>query len=128
MEILGPIPTLSSEDCERAENLYQTIVASLMPQDFVELISVRDVACETILIERYRANQTLAIERAALTTQQHRQERAKLRNERRDQQLKKVAERLGQTPADIAELIALERDVEEVSDDLEVPSWFFGAG
>ena len=117
--LLGPIPILSSEDQKRADKLYEAFVAALMAQDLLELMCMRDIAYETILIERYRINQTCAVERAALNTQQNREQLKKLRKERRDRQLQKVAERLGQTPADVAELIALERDVEEVPDDLD---------
>lgn len=63
MALLGPPPLLSTENEERFNAVFDRVVASLMPQDFIELNFIWQFVCASWNIARLTRHATLGIDR-----------------------------------------------------------------
>ena len=80
---------------------------------------IRDYVFEAWHINRLRRHGVVAIERWYRQSQAYQVQRAKVLKTRRDDRVNELAERLGQTPADLAQLIHLEDKVLEGVGDID---------
>ncbi len=119
MMLFGPLPVLTTENTEQFQEIFNQVIACLSPQDMIELMFIRDYVYEAWHINRLRRHGTVAIERWYHQSQAYQAQRIKVLKARRDDCVNKLAERLGQKPVDIAELIRLEEKVLEGVDDID---------
>ena len=119
MMLCGPLPVLTTENTEHFQEIFNRVIASLQSRDMIELMFIRDFVYESWHINRLRRHAVVAIERWYHQSEAYQEQRIKLLKARRDERVNKLAERLGQKPADIAELIHLEEKILGGVDDID---------
>ena len=117
--LFGPPPTLSTEDVESFEEMWEQLLECFMPKDFLEVILVRQVLIETWKIWRYSRHQSIGIERRfrqslKFQVQQRREQKA-----RREALAKELAEKTGRPITDFERLIHLEGEIESSVSDID---------
>jgi len=117
--LFGPLPVLTTESTEQFQEIMNQAIACVSPRDIMELMFIRDFVSESWQINRLRRHGTVAIERWYHQSQAYQVQRAKVLKARRDDRVNELAERLGQQPADIAELVHLEDKVLEGVADID---------
>ncbi len=104
--LLGPAPVLSSENAKHYEQLFDHVVATLQPQDIMELMLIRRYVDNAWLIKRYMRHQTLSIERQSQEAKKLHAEQAKRREDDKDQRARRLADQQCE-PTDIARIVDL---------------------
>ena len=107
--LFGKPPVLSSEDEKQFSELFHHVADCVKPQNMVEIIFLWHLVCATWLINRYMRHETLAIERFANQNREFCAQRAKFREQRESTQVSREIEKLTESPADVAQLVQLER-------------------
>jgi hypothetical protein len=117
--LLGKPPVLSSEDEKQFTELFYQVADCVKPQNMVEMIYQWRFNCATWLINRYTRHSTVAIERFAKQNREFRAQRAKLREQRQSAQVSREIDKLTESPADLAGLVQLERNHEDIVRDTD---------
>jgi hypothetical protein len=97
--LFGPPPLLSSENGDHYNELWTRLATCLNPRDFMEELLVKTVVDATWLTQRYVRHQTLAIERRFRQNLEFQAKRSKDIKQRRDEQVKALAEKTGRLRA-----------------------------
>jgi hypothetical protein len=118
--LFGKPPVLSSEDEKQFTELFHRVADCVKPQNMVELIYLWHLVCAMWLVNRYMRHMTVAIERFAKQNREFRVQRAKLRERRQSAQVSREIDKLTESPADLARLVQLERNFEDMVDDTDV--------
>ena len=109
--LFGPPPVLSSENVEHYHEIWDQLTACLMPNDFMEQLLIRTVVDTTWDAQRYTRQRTLSVERRFRQHLEFQVKRSKDIKERRDQQIRHLAEKMGRPESDVARLIELDEEV-----------------
>jgi hypothetical protein len=117
--LFGKPPVLSSEDEKQFTELFHRVADCVRPQNTVEMIYLWHPVCATWLINRYMRHMTVAIERFARQNREFRAQRAKLRERRQSAQVSREIDKLTESPADVAQLVQLERNIEDMVGDTD---------
>jgi hypothetical protein len=117
--LFGKPPVLSSEDEKHFTELFRQVADCVQPQNMVEMIYLWHFICATWLINRYMRHLTVAIERFAKQNHEFRAQRAKLREQRQSAQVSREIDKLTESPADLAQLVQLERNHEDIVGDTD---------
>jgi hypothetical protein len=117
--LFGKPPVLSSEDEKQFTELFHRVADCVRPQNTVEMIYLWHPVCATWLINRYMRHMTVAIERFAKQNREFRAQRAKLREQRQSAQVSREIDKLTESPADLAQLAQLERNLEDMVGDTD---------
>jgi hypothetical protein len=117
--LFGKPPVLSSEDDKQFTELFHQVADCVKPRDMVEMIYLWHFVCATWLSNRYMRHMTVAIERFAKQNREFRAQRAKLREQRQSAQVSREIEKLTESPADVAQLVQLERNLEGMVGDTD---------
>jgi|GEM_PF-4860980 len=117
--LFGKPPVLSSEDEKQFTELFHRVADCVTPQNPVELIYLRRFVCATWLINRYMRHMTVAVERFAKQNREFREQRSKLREQRQSSQVSREIGKLTESPADVAQLVQLERNFQDMVDDTD---------
>jgi hypothetical protein len=115
--LFGKPPVLSSEDEKQFTELFHHVADCVKPQNMVEIIYLWYLVCATWLINRYMRHSTVAIERFAKQNREFRAQRDKLREQRQPAQVSREIDKLTESPADVAQLVQLERNFEDMVGD-----------
>jgi hypothetical protein len=113
--LLGEPPVLSSEDRAHFEELFRLTAAAFKPRNMIDVLNLWHSVCASWFINRYNRHATVAIERHTLQIQAIDAERARLREVRKLDRERKEAEKITQTPADIAQVVGLENNFDEMA-------------
>ena len=122
--LFGKPPVLSSENENQFTELLHHLADCVKPQDVVEILYLWHFACAAWLINRYMRHLTVAIERFAKQNREFRAQRTKLREQRQSAQVSREIDKLTESPADVAQLVQLERNFEDMVGDTDA---IFGA-
>ncbi len=127
--LLGSAPVLTTESENNYTEIWQKLVESIAPADFMELLLVRQVQNETWKIMRYSRHQTIAIERRFRQSEEFQTRRRNEQLVKRNALAEQFAEKTGRPASEFSQLLRLENVVssvlEEVDDILErTPSEF----
>jgi hypothetical protein len=117
--LFGKPPVLSSEDEKQFSELFHHVADCVKPQNMVEMIYLWHFDCATWLINRYTRHMTVAIERFAKQNREFRTQRAKLREQRQSAQVSREIDKLTGSPADVAQLVQLEGNHEDMVRDTD---------
>jgi hypothetical protein len=117
--LFGKPPVLSSEDEKQFAELFHQVADCVKPRNMVEMIYLWHLVCGTWLINRYMRHMTVAIERFAKQNREFREQRAKLREQRQSAQVSREIGKLTESPADLAQLVQLERNFEDMVGDTD---------
>ena len=117
--LFGKPPVLSSEDEKQFTELFHHVADCVKPQNMVEMIYLWHFVCATWLANRYMRHMTVAIERFAKQNREFRAQRAKLREQRQPAQVSREIDKLTESPADVAQLVQLERNFEDMVGDTD---------
>ena len=117
--LFGKPPVLSSEDAKQFNELFHQVADCVKPQNVVEMIFLWQFVCATWLSNRYMRHTTVAIERFAKQNREFREQRAKLREQRQSAQVSREIDKLTESPADVAQLVQLERNFEGMVGDTD---------
>lgn len=119
LALLGPPPILSSEDPMHFKEMFRLVAEAVRPRNMIEMICIWHYVCATWIIARYTRHGTVVIERHAQQARLFREQRAKLRQQRKSEREYMEAQRLVQTPADVAQLAHLENNIEVADTDID---------
>jgi hypothetical protein len=127
--LLGSAPVLTTESENNYTEIWQKLVESFAPADFMELLLIRQVQNETWKIMRYSRHQTAAIERRFRQSEEFQTRRRNEQLVKRNALAEQFAEKTGRPASEFSQLLRLENVVssvlEEVDDILErAPSEF----
>jgi hypothetical protein len=117
--LFGKPPVLSSEDEKRFTEIFYQVADCVRPQNMVEMIYLWHLVCATWLINRYMRHMTVVIERFAKQNREFRAQRAELREQRQSAQVSREVDKLTESPADLAQLVQLERNFEDMVGDTD---------
>jgi hypothetical protein len=113
------IYTLRNEDAERAEKFVNDVLELFKPQDVVVRGLVCQYARNAWMVERYDRFEALAIERRVQQSREYRAQRAKELKRRRESRIAELATNASEGPADIARVVALDRNIDAAPDDID---------
>jgi hypothetical protein len=119
LALLGPLPILSSEDPTNFKEIFRLVAGAVKPRNMIEMICIWHYVCATWIIARYTRHGTVAIERYAHQAVLFREQRAKLRQQYKSDRENEQAQRLVQTPTDVAQMVHLENNIEAAEKDLD---------
>jgi hypothetical protein len=116
-------PVLKSEDPALFAKMYANFMACLSPEDIVLESLVDRLANDQWFIMRYGRHQTVAIERSFQQSLDFQEQRRNLRKAKQEAVAKMQAEKMAQSPPEVAQLVHLEKrvgdPVEEIDEILE---------
>ena len=118
-ELFGPPPVLTTESSEHYEAIWNLLLECLAPQNFLEMMLIKQVQAETWKWLRLNRHQSLAIEcrfRQSLKFQIERRNEQKLS---REALTRERAEKTGRPITDFAKLLDLEDVVMSVVSDVD---------
>jgi hypothetical protein len=117
--LLGKPPVLSSENEEQFGETFYQVAECVRPENMVEMIYLWHFVCASWTIKRYIRHGTVTVERFAQQTRDFRAQRSKLREERRSVKTSREVNKLTEGPPDMAQLVQLERNFEEMHTDTD---------
>jgi hypothetical protein len=112
--LFGPPAVLSSENAEHYREMRSQMTDCLLPSDFLELRLVREVVDATWEMQRYVRHRTLSVERRFHQSQEFQEKRAEDRKKRREQEVQRLAQKLGVPPDDFYQLCQLNSELEGI--------------
>jgi hypothetical protein len=118
-ELSGPAPVLRTEDREVYEKIRADFMARFVPQDVLAWQLVNRLIDDAWLIKRYGRHQTVAVERWYHQGLEFQVQRAKLQNARKVALTSRLAEKVTQSPPEVAHLVYLEDKVVELVSDCD---------
>jgi hypothetical protein len=107
----GPAPVLRTEDRELYDQIRARFMACFTPGDVLEWQLVNRLVDEVWFIKRYTRHQTSAIERWYQQGLGFQAQRLKAQNARKEALANRIAERMTQSPPEVADLLSLEDTV-----------------
>jgi hypothetical protein len=110
--LLGPAPILSTESAEQFEKVFDQLIADLKVQDMVEGILVREFAVPSWEINRYTRHRALAFDRSFKQNIESQVQRIRGQKARKDELTRDLAQHLTRSPADIAEVVRFDDNIE----------------
>ena len=118
MAMFGPPPVLRSESHVQYLAIFDRYIERFDPQDVLEVTLITHLVNDVWLIKRYLRHQTLGIERWHQQSLAFQSQRYKSQDARKERQAREKAEARTLKPADIAELVHLEDNVDTVRNDV----------
>ena len=118
-EFLGPAPVLSTEDDKHYDEIWRKLIECFTPQDFMELLLVRQVQNETWKLLRYTRHQTVAIDRRFRQSLEFQAQRTKEQKARRETVAQELAQQSGRPATDFARLLHLYGTIESSVPDVD---------
>jgi hypothetical protein len=116
--LLPPVPVLATESQEQFEKIFDQVVTALRVEDMVELILVRDFVLPSWEIARYTRHRAVAFDRKFKNIVVEQFSHLRDQKERREARAKRLAEYIGQRPADVSHLEKLDDTVMESREDI----------
>ena len=116
--LLPPVPVLATESLKQFEKIFDQVVAALKVQDMVELILVRDFVLASWELARYARHRAVAFDRKLKSILTEQVSHLSDQSARREALARRLAEYLGQRPAEVSHLVKLEDSVMEAYDDV----------
>ncbi|MGO8794070.1 MAG: hypothetical protein ACLQLC_04540 [Candidatus Sulfotelmatobacter sp.] len=110
--LFGPPPVLTTEETQHYEEVWRSLIESLKPRDFLELLLIKQVQTETWKILRYTRHQSVGIERRFRQSLRFQIQRRKEQKARREMLARELAEKTGRPITDFERLIHLDGVVE----------------
>jgi hypothetical protein len=117
--LLGEPPTLSTEDPEVFKRVFVELARCFKVRNFAMLHLVWEYTCGLWVGRRYDLHSTVAVERWFRRHTESRAEAARVNKANYEAQLKAKIERYSRTPADVAEMAALEEKIANSVKDLD---------
>jgi hypothetical protein len=117
--LLGPPPVLSTEDAKAFEEIFLRMAVCFKVRDMVMLQLTWEYASNSWFIRRYTYHGTVAVERWYHHQMEGQAELALYKKAQREKGVRNKAELMGQTPADIAHLVALEKKIDDTVSDVD---------
>lgn len=118
---LGPPPVLRTEDPKHYDAMFAQFMDCFEPEDYFELLQVREMVNAGWHIKRYTRHKTLTVERCYKQSLEFLAQRTRSQNAKREALIKDQTEAAAQIPQDIAGAVRLEeksldvvRDVDEI--------------
>ena len=115
----GPPPVLRSEDAELYDQIRACFLDCFAPEDIVQWYLVDRLVESAWLVKRYSRHQTVAVERWYRQSLEFQAQRMKLQNARKERRTSNLADKMRQTPADVAHLQDLEDTILESITDVD---------
>jgi hypothetical protein len=103
-QLSGPPPVLRTEDAELYDQIRAYFLDCFTPEDIVQWYLVDRLVDSAWLVKRYSRHQTVAVERWYRQSLEFQARRMKLQNARKEDRTSFLADRMRQTPADVAHL------------------------
>jgi hypothetical protein len=123
LSLSGRTPVLKTEDPALYAKLHANFMACLSPEDIVLESLIDRLVNDQWFIMRYGRHQTVAIERSFQQSLDFQEQRRNLRKAKKEALAKIQAERMAQSPPEVAQLVHLEKRVgdpiEEIDEILE---------
>jgi hypothetical protein len=116
--LLPPMPVLANESQEQFEKLFDQVATTLDAQDPVELILIRDFVWPSWEIARYTRHRVVAFDRKFKDIVASQVEHLQSKKARHEALAHRLAEYVGQRPAEASQLIELEDKVMEAHDEV----------
>jgi hypothetical protein len=117
--LLGQPPVLRTEDAEFYHKIRARFMACFRPEDVIQWWLVDRLVDDAWLIKRYSRHQTVAVERRYQQSLQYQAQRVKLQNATKEKRTSFLADRMSQTPPDVAQLRHLEDTIMDSLSDVE---------
>ncbi len=117
--LVGPPPVLRTEDVELYDKIRAHFMACFRPEDAIQWWLVDRLVDNAWLIKRYSRHQTVAVERWYQQNLQFQAQRSKLQNAIKEKRTSFLADRMSQTPPDVAHLRHLEDTIMESLSDVD---------
>jgi hypothetical protein len=118
-QLSGAPPVLRTEDAELYHQIRAYFMECFTPQDIVQWYLVDRLVESAWLIKRYSRHQTVAVERWYRRSLEFQAQRMKLQNARKERRTSNLADKMRQTPADVAHLQDLEDTILESITDVD---------
>jgi hypothetical protein len=118
-QLSGPPPVLRTEDAELYDQVRTYFLDCFTPEDIVQWYLVDRLVDSAWLIKRYSRHQTVAVERWYRQSLEFQAQRMKLQNARKERRTSNLADKMRQTPADVAHLQDLEDTILESITDVD---------
>jgi hypothetical protein len=117
--LLSQPPVLRTEDAKLYDEIRARFMACFRPEDVIQWWLVDRLVDNAWLIRRYSRHQTVAVERWFQQSLQFQAQRVKLQNATKEKRTSFLADRMSQTPPDVAQLGHLEDTIMESLSDVE---------
>lgn len=117
--LLGQPPVLRTEDAELYDKIRTRFMACFKPEDAMQWWLVDRLVDTAWLIKRYSRHQTVAVERWYQQNLQFQAQRSELQNTTKEKRTSFLADRMSQTPPDVAHLRHLEDTIMESMSDVD---------
>ena len=118
-QLSGSPPVLRTEDAELYDQIRAYFLDCFTPKDIVQWYLVDRLVDSAWLVKRYSRHQTVAVERWYRQSLEFQARRMKLQNARKEDRTSFLADKMRQTPADIAHLQDLEDTILESMSDVD---------
>jgi hypothetical protein len=105
--VLGSAPVLTSESGRHYNEIWENLIVTFAPRDFMELLLIRQVQNETWKILRYTRHQTLAIDRRFRESLELQVKAQKEQAARRGALAKELAQQTGRSETELARVLYL---------------------
>jgi hypothetical protein len=117
--LLGQPPVLRTEDAGLYQEIRARFMACFRPEDIVQWWLVDRLVDDAWLIKRYSRHRTVAVERWYQQSLQFQAQRVKLQSATKEKRTSFLADRMSQTPPEVAQLRHLEDTILESLSDVE---------
>jgi hypothetical protein len=117
--VLGSAPVLTSESGRHYNEIWENLIVTFAPRDFMELLLIRQVQNETWKILRYTRHQTLGIDRRFRESLELQVKAQKEQAARRGALAKELAQQTGRSETELARVLYLRGIVMSSVDDVD---------
>jgi len=117
--LFGPPAVLTTESSDRYDAIWNALLETLVPRDFLEMLLIKQVQVETWKWLRYNHHQSLGIERRFRQSLEFQIARRKEQKARREALARDLAEKSGRPVTDFDRLLDLEGIVESTITDTD---------
>lgn len=117
--VLGSAPVLTSESDRDYNEIWENLIVTFAPRDFMELLLIRQVQNETWKILRYTRHQTLGIDRRFRESLELQTRAQKEQAARRGALAKELAQQTGRSETELAQVLYLRGIVMSSVDDVD---------
>jgi hypothetical protein len=117
--VLGSAPVLTSESDRDYNEIWENLIVTFAPRDFMELLLIRQVQNETWRILRYTRHQTLGIDRRFRESLELQTRAQKEQAARRGALAKELAKQTGRSETELAQVLYLRGIVMSSVDDVD---------
>jgi hypothetical protein len=116
--VLGSAPVLTSESDRDYNEIWENLIVTFAPRDFMELLLIQQVQNETWKISRYTRHQTLGIDRHFRESLELQIRAQKEQAARRGALAKELAQQTGRSETELARVLLLRGIVMSSADDV----------